>query len=219
MPEKPNRYVEAITRILRAPAKSDGCSNTELTYAEKKLGVKLPPGLREFYAAAGRIDQINLAHNRLLKPEEIRIEGGYLIFYEENQVVVQWGLPVKALKSDDPPVFQCPGEPENESDWYQESDSVSRFLMAMTHAQAAVGGLPYCVTAALTDQITANVKKTFSHVVTMNEYDIYASDGQVIFRMTAGSEPELYAAGRTENDLNEICSKLSIPKPKKTGPR
>jgi len=59
--------------------------------AEVRLGVNLPAPLREYYLSVGR-HKINSAHNRLLPPDALEVSQGRLVFMEENQCVVFWGV-------------------------------------------------------------------------------------------------------------------------------
>ena len=43
--------------------------------------------------AGGRKD-INAVHNRLVSLEELEVDQDRLIFYEENQAVVLWGISI-----------------------------------------------------------------------------------------------------------------------------
>jgi hypothetical protein len=86
---------------------------------ESALGVRLPEALREYYRVAGRLDEVNRSHHRLRTLDGLEIVGDYLMFMEENQDVLFWGIRVSDLSHSDPDVWQ----------------TVMRHLMSGNHAR------------------------------------------------------------------------------------
>lgn len=122
------RYIDLIRRHLgREPKRSDGVTIASLKKCERRLGFSLPAAVREYYLMAGRLDEINAAHNRLFALDELRVADGHLWFMEENQAVVHWGLRVKAMVDDDPIVFQRANV--DGTRWFSERKSFSGFLV------------------------------------------------------------------------------------------
>ena len=108
---------------------SDGDTADALDAAESRLGVPLPQALREWYEIAGRREDIWSQQDLLYPPERLEIEDDRLIFYVENQAVVQWGIRVSDLPLDDPPVFvssidEC-------GVWIEENETTSMFALQM----------------------------------------------------------------------------------------
>ena len=68
----------------------DGFSVTEL-HAIENIFSSLPVALQEYYHLIGK-HPINKEHNRILAPNEIYYIGDYLVFAEENENVVVWGM-------------------------------------------------------------------------------------------------------------------------------
>jgi hypothetical protein len=93
------------TLIGRSLKKGDGFEAVELRKRERRLKVILPRALGEYYEFAGKLP-INTEHNRLYDPKKLKIWKGKLLFMEENQRVVFWGLDMH-LSQDDPQVFQA----------------------------------------------------------------------------------------------------------------
>src|SRR4051794_31829687 len=87
-------------------AARDGISEPQLAKAEKKMGVRLPGALRDYYLVAGRERSLNHAFNHLCMPGEWEVEASKLIFMEENQTVVVWGVTATSPPTQDPRVFQ-----------------------------------------------------------------------------------------------------------------
>jgi hypothetical protein len=136
-----DRYIDLIRRHLRRdPKRGDGVTEAALKKCERRLRIKLPAAVRDYYLTAGRLDQINKAHNLLFTPDEIRIDDGHLWFMEENQAVVHWGLPVKRLADDDPTVYQRANV--DEAKWYSERMRFSTFLIRMYDWQAGFAEAP-----------------------------------------------------------------------------
>ncbi|MFD7830939.1 SMI1/KNR4 family protein [Kitasatospora sp. NPDC059803] len=81
----------------------DGFTDAELDAAEGRLGLRLPAALREAYRLFGRREDLTGNHNRLLAPEELFVLEGALVYQEENQACVHWGVLLADLDQDDPP--------------------------------------------------------------------------------------------------------------------
>lgn len=120
---------------------SEGISNDAIASAESKLGVTLPADLREFYQTVGKINLFTDAFEFFAKPKQIYIKANKLIFLEENQAVLSWGLDLNSLKKKDITVYQSPnaGDPDNEVVWYAESLSLTKFLEMIMYYQVASG--------------------------------------------------------------------------------
>lgn len=69
----------------------------------------------------------NTQHNRLYALRNLSVEGGKLLFMEENQAVVFWGMDLKNLISRDSEVFQA----ANADDlvWYSEELNFSDWIL------------------------------------------------------------------------------------------
>lgn len=135
------RFLEVIYGPFGA---DDSVSASEVLAAEARLGVKLPAALVALYRRTGRATSLHESHNRLVTLEQVDFAGDHLVFYEENQDVVVWGIERSRLADDDPPVDQ--GQPTaapNVGTFYPEFASVSEFARAQGAWQAVQGGLPY----------------------------------------------------------------------------
>src|SRR5688572_27586130 len=98
------RYRSAFATLARPLEAGDGYPEEIVSEAERRLGIRLPETLRAFYLSAGRFDGFNLAHDRLLRPEDWSLDAGKLVFLVENQGVVVWGVEAGPSPGDDPPV-------------------------------------------------------------------------------------------------------------------
>jgi hypothetical protein len=116
---------------------SDGIADDRVKVAEEALGHRIPAALREYYRVAGKLDEVNKAHNELHAPDGLAIENGYLVFMDENQAVVSWGIRVVDLSQPDPEVWQRVNSDPPE--WYSENMSFSIFMSKMLLWQAGLG--------------------------------------------------------------------------------
>ena len=106
-----------------------GYTREDVQTAERKLGFAIPEALAEWYFAYGKLRRVWSRQDEFLPPEQLRIHNDALIFYVENQGVVQWGIPSDDLKSDDPSVVV--ESVDDASQWIPQTDSVSKFAIYM----------------------------------------------------------------------------------------
>ncbi len=133
-------YQETFATLGVRLGRKDACSLAEIDLAQQRLGVKLPESLKEYYLLAGREQHINQVHNRLLAPDKLWIDEDRLVFLEENQWVVYWGVPVLQKTLPDAAVFQGVNRHDQGVEWHPEHDSCFTFLNVMAVWQASFGG-------------------------------------------------------------------------------
>ena len=119
---------QLLERLLaRALERDDGVSPERLSAATARLGFELPAVVTDFYRLSGSAPELQV-HNRLREPEALTVEDGYLVFMEENQRVVDWGLRLPIGGEADPEVWQR-GNDDNEPEWYSEGMPFSVFIV------------------------------------------------------------------------------------------
>src|SRR5215469_14194881 len=124
-------YRRTYARLGRPLTPRDGNADSRIEVGEKKLGVRLPQALREYYRVAGRERRFNGIFNRLYAPHEWFVDADKLVFLEENQAVVLWATTASPEPGDDPPAYQgVNGEP---IEWHVEHQHLSVFLIVMLH--------------------------------------------------------------------------------------
>ncbi len=128
-----------VIRKLFNIKQNDGFSENGIRKACEKHG-SLPLVLQEYYRQLGNYKQINQTQNKLCRPSELIDTEEYLIFYKENQYVVQWAIKKSDLNKDNPPVYCL----RDENQFKLESNNLLDFLYAMAFFQAASWGLEYC---------------------------------------------------------------------------
>jgi len=112
MPERRKdrwRLIDEFIEIWHGPLGSeDGYSEEELESAERRLGLKLPLALREWYTLAGRRADVWSVQDRVLSPAQLEIDDrtATLIIRSENQWCERWGIRLADLNQDDPPIVE-----------------------------------------------------------------------------------------------------------------
>jgi hypothetical protein len=121
-------YRRRFREILGAPLKeSEGLGDEAVARALERRRLTVPRALADYYAVAGR-HPINREHNRLLPIARLQWHDDWLVFMEENQNVVVWGMARADVGSSNPMVWQCSNaEPPQ---WFAEDYRLSQFLMA-----------------------------------------------------------------------------------------
>lgn len=137
-----NKIKDIAERILgRKIELSEGTSEDAILAAEKKLGVKLPDALRYFYTSVGKIALFTDAFEFFAQPKQIYIKANKLVFLEENQAMLSWGIDLDEIAKPDAKVYQSPnaGDTEKNVIWYPETLPLSQFLEMIMYYQAVSG--------------------------------------------------------------------------------
>ena len=108
---------------------ADGLPAVDVDEAQQRLSVRIPASLAYYYRRAGRCAALNALHHQLYAPSELVVEGGYLLFMDENQSVVSWGFPTSECHQNDPTVWQRNNTPPRA--WYSEDKPFTGFLISM----------------------------------------------------------------------------------------
>jgi hypothetical protein len=104
-----------------------GLDFADLETAERRLALRFPPALREWYGLYGARTDVWSLQDELWLPRRIRVEEDVLTFCTENQGVVRWGIRVDDLHLEDPPVLVS--EPGATGQWIVESESTTAFAL------------------------------------------------------------------------------------------
>lgn len=127
----------AAAFLGRALRPEEGLAEGPLAAAEARLGIALPAALRAVYRLAGACPRLTEAHNLLLAPEDLELDEAFLIFMDENQSVVSWGVRRDDVGVEDPVVWQRNNTPPPE--WYSEEQPLLAFLEGMFRWYATEG--------------------------------------------------------------------------------
>lgn len=120
------------------PQTAVAVDRAELDGAERRLALRLPPALREWYERLGARADVWSLQDRLLSPSEVQVVDGVLTFGIENQGVVRWGIRVGDLGTADPPVVVS--DPAGTGSWVLESETTTAFALQFAVLNAKWSG-------------------------------------------------------------------------------
>jgi hypothetical protein len=204
------RLASLFAVLVRPLTMADGESEISISEGESRLGLRLPAVLRDYYRLAGRFDRFNRAHNRLLRPEEWSVDGGKLVFLDENQRVVVWGVKASRSPADDPPVYQGTIIRQQPTEWYREHKRCSEFLLVMLHLQAVWGGYKFLGGSDIASEPLEKFLTRWTPVGRVNEMLALCREGAAacVFKGKGEGSSQLYVGGRTERDFDVIVTEL-----------
>jgi hypothetical protein len=208
MPSFSERLKSTFATLVRPLTPEDMQSETDLAEAEARLGLRVPSVLRVYYRLAGRYDRFNRAHNRLRGPEEWSVDGGRLVFLEENQCVVVWGVEAGTAPADDPPVYQGPIVRGQPTEWYWEHERCSEFLLVMLHLQAVWGGYAHLGGSEVRPGALEEFLKGWTFAGRITQLRTFNREGRAACVIEGEGSAQLYVGGRTERDFEEIVAEL-----------
>jgi len=209
-------FKDLVSQLYVPLLPEDGFSEDELEGAEKRLGIRLPGLLREYYLLAGKREAINQVFNTLVHPNELQIEDGKLVFFLENQCVSIWGIEAIDLNLDNPPVNQGDSMEgfEEMVVWEQGFEQLSFFLLAMLCWQGVMGGMECCANVRGIDARVEKVAREKWREIDLgkNRSGIrpFIGDGQLLCLAGIDSDVQLFAGARTEERFTEIEDLLDV---------
>jgi hypothetical protein len=137
-----------------------------------------------------------------------------LIFMEESQCVVWWGVSTRSPKSDDSPVFQ--GINAEPITWYREHQKCSVFLAVTLHYQAVSGGFRFRGTGRAPRPSDNRLREhNWTYYGEVGSLRAYSRQNQVVCFMRPGDLPfmqgwSVLAGGKTKADLKAIEADLDL---------
>lgn len=208
-PDFRDRYRQAFEALGRPLLPEDGIPDDLIDAAARRLGVMVPRALADFYRVAGRADDYTSAFNRLLPPEEWTLQDGTLVFLEENQAVVLWGIAATPNPGDDPPALQATNEPPLA--WEQVGEHCSTFLLVMLHWEAAfASAMPCAGTAIAPGDLATTLDRNWSFVGEAADIRAYSAPGRAACLAPWDDGYELFVGTTDEADLDAIARELGI---------
>jgi hypothetical protein len=212
-------YHETFAAIGVRLGKEDECAGADIEDAEKELGIRIPTCLKDYYVVCGREKQINQFHDRLLAPDEWFVDAERLIFMEENQRVVFWGIPASQQRTKDAAVFQGVNLEGESIEWHPEHDSCFTFLNVMAIWHASGGGAAANTAVGYVDERSTRkaLDVHWKLVGEVNGMRAYTQSGRALcflkwedsIQKKSRLPPwRVYAAAATEADLERIKTSL-----------
>ncbi len=211
------RFRELFARVGRPLTGGDGVPEKSLATAEKKLGLRLPKSLREYYLLAGRERRFNHAFNRLLGPKEWEVHEGKLIFMAENQDAAFWGVSATARPLIDPGVSVTNLVSGALDSWWPECKRCSIFLEFMIHMHAAFGGgLDYIGSARVGPELLEILDRAWQFAGEVKKMRAYSRYGQVVCYSpwrdvrSENKHWRVFAGSTTREGLEQLARELSM---------
>jgi hypothetical protein len=200
------RFRGLLGDITGRASRGHGYPARAVEAAETRLGFRLPDPLRDYYLSVGR-HKINCAHNRLWPPDALEVWRGRLVFMEENQCVVFWGVRSRSLATD-PVVFQTTDL--EDGDWVAES-ACSQFLLGMLCWQAIGGGVPHIGYSDPLGQAAARrLTRGWSPAGHMAGLSAFVRDGRVACLLKEDKSALLHVGARSRRDFQALVAELGV---------
>jgi hypothetical protein len=206
-------YRRTAAAFFAPIGKADGLSEKQVSAGERRLGFTLPLLLRQFFLRAGKRGDLTRKYHRLLRPDEMRVTAKALVFFEESQQVVFWGIKLTDIGEADPPVWQANNHNKKRLVWYPDHDRLSDFFVTMLYRQF----LDYSENNGVMPigkKTLSSIRGTWPQVElrgkNLGDIEVFARNGQALCVIRQGQKLELMAAGRTEQDFLEIGQMLDI---------
>ncbi len=195
----------------------DGYSKSQIVDAEARLKITLPLSLRGYYLVAGRESKFNQVFNHLLAPDQWSIDSDRLVFMEENQAVVLWGVPSSLMAMEDSPVFQ--GVNGKQVAWQVEHESCSTFLKVMIHWHGTFGGaMSHPIVGYVDgDAIRKQLDREWNFIGEVNQMRCYNQQGCAVcflkwedpLQSKLGLSPwRVFAGANSESNLQMLQASL-----------
>jgi hypothetical protein len=136
------------------------------------------------------------------------VDGGKLVFLEENQCVVVWGVEATTSPEDDPPVYQGTIIRGRPTEWYLEHERCSEFLLVMLHLQAVWGGYKFLGGSDIDSEALEKFLTGWTPVGLVSGLLAFCREGRAACVIQDGGPSQLYVGGRTERDFEAIEAEL-----------
>jgi hypothetical protein len=179
----------------------DALPEPDLLNLEAQLKLRLPTPLRSFYLRVGKNRSLTKAHHRFLTSPTLRNDT--LVFMEENQRVVVWGIRREDLSKDDPPVQQ--GN-DAEDVWHPDADFLSAFLLGISCWQAAIG-LPWTAQGSVSGELVTQLRTKLTYAdakVDDRQTDLLGYYAKDVVCCVSRSAQRLLAGAKAEVDLERF---------------
>lgn len=215
-----------IQSLFRPWQPTDQYSERELAVAESAAGLRFPTTLRSFYRDWGRHQGLAQGGNDLLLPlNDTFVRSDGLVFCQENQAVMYWGIQRGSIEMSDPPVSYADTLDWDDKlhrpilgVWRPSHERTSDFLDAFTYAQAFGGAVCVGRTREPADERREMLLHQHWRQIDVRSvpwglypntyprhWPLWVRDRQAIWQ----TEKFLVAAGSQE-DFDEIAHKLDV---------
>ena len=180
-----------------------GYAERTIRSSERRLKIDLPEAIRCFYITVAQM-ALYRKFNRILRPGEFYFKDDRLVFMEENQNVVFWGIPCDGIKNPDPVVHIANNFDPPE--WFVEDCQFSVFIKVATVWQLINGGYRHCEERSVKKSDLPRLEKCLNFIAFDNGlYAFYTKNG-VVGVVKNGKRYVATVAAKTTVDLDQIIS-------------
>lgn len=200
--------------------KNFGFKETEIHALEVKENIVLPSILREYYLTLGKNPKINQTFNCLLKPSsQVGFsDDRHLVFYEENQSAVFWGIREADLSKENPSVYGNLDAQNLSEEWFLDNANTADFLLSMALWNGVMGGLKYSAIAnedSFCEETFAIINNNWKEIrkITNQDLRFFTNDYTEIIALTNNVNQEingLYIASNDKKKYLNIINQLKI---------
>ena len=199
---------ETAEKLLgRSIVKRDGIDIEKIEEMESILKIKLPEYLKEFYTKIGSINLFAKSFQRFLDIDELYFKGNKLVFLEENQGVLIWGVNIKNVD----PIVYANNNVDNK--WVSKKIKLSEFLNVIMYYQCAQGWENCQFIKGLGNELNEIINK-MEKVVDSDSLVIYWENNVLLWYYTDEKNKIIndfiYISGLTEKKIEEFRSKYDI---------
>ena len=212
-------YFQKIRHLYNVPENENfGFEESEIVALEKQLNIVLPATLRAYYVTLGRHEAINYSHNRLLRPGKIGFSPDeYLIFCEENQGVVYWGIKKDDLTNANPPVYGNYSSDEQNPAWYLELPGTEACLLMLAVYNGVLGGLKYNgnYLESVSSEVVDHIKENWQELedISTATQRIFTRDYAEMISLSFDSEQNcsgIFIGTNDEDRFNNMLDNLDV---------
>src|SRR5689334_21305270 len=211
-------YFQKIRHLYNVPEKENfGFPESDIVALEKQLNIVLPAKLREYYLTLGKNEAVNNSYNRLLQPGQIKFSDEYLIFYEENQGVVNWGIKKEDLHQPDPPVYGGYTDDKGILNWYLELPATETSLLMLAVYNGVLGGLKYNgnFLEGVKPEVVSFIKENWQELpdISSNVQRIFTRDYEEMISLSIDSEKNcsgIFIGTNDEKRFNNMIDTLTV---------
>jgi len=186
-----------------------GYEEKEILEVEKRLAISLPKVLRDYYKKFGKHLQLNHAQDNLVLPEKLLLNNDKLIFYTENQYVIQWAIDKGDMTKTNPAVYRS----YDTETWELDGVNIYDFLKIMVYKQGLFANsvFPLEANAPIGAKHIERIQKQYKEVslaVDTDAYEIRIFQNSYEHIIVVFSDSWICVSSRNEKDFQELFELL-----------
>jgi hypothetical protein len=202
-------YPDLFQLLGRPLRPTDAVDPHAIAKAEQALDLAAPQALREFYLLAGNAHDFLTVYDQFLPPADWSVQEGKLVFVEENQDVVRYGVDCGLGAGDDPPVWIT--TTGDATEWHRVCDSCSEFIAAMLVWQASFGeALPHAASGLAGPGTERALAEGWRYMGTVNAMRAYAQPGHAACLVEWSDGMRVFVGALSDAALRALGDALGV---------